>query len=64
MQGGSDWDGRGGEDLPWADETHCRVLSQEGSGEGGGVMAIKKILFSEKTIFFLNCLLFSFFIMA
>ncbi|MBS71322.1 MAG: hypothetical protein CMO20_00015 [Thermoplasmata archaeon] len=38
MQGGSDWDGRGGEDLPWADETYCRVLSQEGSGEGGGVI--------------------------
>ena len=38
MQGGSDWDGRGGVDLPWADETHCRVLSQEGSGDGGGVI--------------------------
>ncbi len=38
MQGGSDRDSRGGEDLPWGNETHCRVLSQEGSGEGGGVI--------------------------
>ncbi|MDP6325937.1 MAG: DUF655 domain-containing protein [Candidatus Thalassarchaeaceae archaeon] len=38
MQGASDRDDRGGEDFPWENETHCRVLSQEGSGEGGGVI--------------------------
>jgi len=38
MQGASDRDDRGGEDFPWKNETHCRVLSQEGSGEGGGVI--------------------------
>lgn len=38
MQGGSDRDSRGGDDLPWENESHCRVLSQEGSGEGGGVI--------------------------
>jgi hypothetical protein len=38
MQGGSDRDDRGGDELPWESESHCRVLSQEGSGEGGGVI--------------------------
>ena len=38
MHGGGYRDGRGGDELPWSSETHCRVLSQEGSGAGGGII--------------------------
>jgi putative nucleotide binding protein len=38
MHGGGYRDGRGGDELPWSNETHCRVLSQEGSGAGGGII--------------------------
>jgi putative nucleotide binding protein len=38
MQGGRPRDSRGGDEPLWEDETHCRVLSQEGSGAGGGII--------------------------
>ncbi|MBT4058743.1 MAG: DUF655 domain-containing protein [Euryarchaeota archaeon] len=38
MQGDRPRDGRGGDEPDWSNETHCRVLSQEGSGSGGGVI--------------------------
>jgi len=38
MHGGGYRDSRGGDDYPWSNETHCRVLSQEGSGAGGGII--------------------------
>ena len=38
MHGGGYRDSRGGDELPWSNETHCRVLSQEGSGAGGGII--------------------------
>lgn len=38
MQGGGSRDSRGSDEPVWAGETHCRVLSQEGSGAGGGII--------------------------
>ncbi len=38
MHPGHDRHGRDGQDEPWARETHCRVLSQDGSGAGGGIL--------------------------
>jgi len=38
MHGGGSRDSRGGDEPVWAHETHCRVLSQEGSGAGGGII--------------------------
>jgi putative nucleotide binding protein len=39
MHGAGSRDSRGGGDEPsWAHETLCRVLSQEGSGAGGGII--------------------------
>ena len=38
MHGGGSRDNRGGDEPSWAHETLCRVLSQEGSGAGGGII--------------------------
>ena len=38
MHPGHDRQARGEGDEPWARETHCRVLSQDGSGDGGGIL--------------------------
>ena len=38
MHPGHDRQGGGERDEPWVRETHCRVLSQGGSGVGGGIL--------------------------
>lgn len=38
MHRGFDGSERGGSEAEWSEETHCRVLTQEGSGEGGSVV--------------------------
>jgi putative nucleotide binding protein len=38
MHPGHDRQGGGERDEPWVRETHCRVLSQGGSGAGGGIL--------------------------
>lgn len=51
MHGGHSKDGRGGAAYEWSEETHCRVLSQEGSGAGGGLVHC----ITEKLLHLIRC---------